>query len=324
MISVRTLACAGFLFFIFSVVLALPVMVLAEDVTAFGELNAKGEVFIGSDDASWMPSGPSYPLLQDSVIKTESGFASLFLNDSSRVDMSKETVIAISSFDADHTVKLSKGIIAFNIAPLSSLSIVTPSSIVSVRKSTDMIHKVSVSDDGRVLGAVTVSETGTDVKSISGTITISTDASVIKNIITGEQMFVGTDQSMKVYKAQAGEIIKKHDRLEIKTNGLEGIYRVDAEGNIQIFNINMHVEGLTEAEAAELVATVLSKQRPSTFVNILDDEIIAALFPMGETAAAVGTAATFGVVVTVISTKNNGPWDDNRVASPSGFGFQIQ
>ena len=86
----------------------------------------------------------------------------------------------------------------------------------------------------------------------------------------------------------------------------------------------MHVEGLTEAEAAELVATVLSKQRPSTFVNILDDEIIAALFPMGETAAAVGTAATFGVVVTVISTKNNGPWDDNRVASPSGFGFQIQ
>lgn len=318
MISFKSFSIAGLILFIFTGVLFSSVLVSAEDLTAFGELHANGEVFIGSDDETWVPSGSLYPLLQNTVIKTEDGFAALFLNDSSRVDISKETVIAINSSEADHTVKLSKGVVAFNISPSSSLSVITPTSHVSVRRSTDVIHKVSVSNDGRVLGVITVSEKGTEVKSIIGTITVSTEASVIKSVSTGESMFVGTDQAMKVYKTQAGEIIQKGDRLEIKTNGLEGIYKVDAEGNIKILNINVHVEGLTEAEAAKLVADVLSKQPQSTLVNILDDETIAALFPKGgENLGAAATATIFAGTTVVISTKDNGPWDDDKkFASP--------
>lgn len=315
MISSNRFSLACLILFIFTGVIFSSVLVSAENITAFGELNAKGEVFIGSDDETWMPSGSSYPLLQNTVVKTENGFASLFLNDSSRVDISKETVIAINSSKADHTVKLSKGIVAFNIAPSSTLSVITPSSSVSVRKSGDVVHKVSVSNDGRVLGVITVSEKGTDVKSIAGTITVSTEASVIKNISTGESMFVGTDQAMKVYKTQAGEIIEKGDRLEIKTNGLEGIYKVDADGNIKILNINIHVEGLTEAEAAKLVADVLSKELPKTFVNIIDDEIIAAaLFPARAGAIAAAEVA-LATGITIYSNNKSHP----RIASPFTF-----
>ncbi len=317
MISFKSFSIAGLVLFIFTGLLFSSVLVSAEDRTAFGELHAKGDVFIGSDDKTWMPSGSSYPLLQNTVIKTENGFASLFLNDSSRIDISKETVIAVHSSDADHTVKLSKGVVAFNIIPSSSLTVRTPSASVSVRKSGDVVHKVSISNDGRVLGVITVSEKGTEVKSITGMITVSTEASVIKSISTGESIFVGTDQAMKVYKTQAGEIIQKGDRLEIKTNGLEGIYKVDAEGNIKILNINVRVEGLTEDEAAKLVADVLSKQPKSTLVNILDDEIIGALFPAGENLGAAAVATLFAGTTVVISTKDDGPWDDDKkFASP--------
>jgi hypothetical protein len=314
-----TVLIAGGVFFTSS-------LVSAQAIMALGELNAKGEVFVGSSDGKWTPSGSTYPLLQNTAIKTKDGLASLFLIDGSRIDLSKETIAVVDGNPADYTMKLSKGIIAFNVMSASSFTVTSPSSIVLIGKSTDVLHKVSVKNEGRVLGVIIVNDKGTEIRSIAGTMTVSTNNAVIKQIATGENMFVRADNTFKVYKTQADaedkgtRIIQAGDRVEVKTNGLEGIYKVDPEGNITILNVKMHLEGMTEAEAAELVATVLNKELPVTLVNILDDVIIGAVYSPGEKAGALFVGATFIGTTTAISLMGDGPWDDEKkLASPAGF-----
>jgi hypothetical protein len=301
-------------------------LVSAQSIMALGELNAKGEVFVGSSDGKWAPSGSTYPLLQNTSIRTKDGFASLFLIDSSRIDLSKETIAVVDGTPANVTMKLTQGVIAFNMVTSSSFTVTSPSSTISIGKSADVVHKVSLKNQKRALGVIIVNDKGTEIKSIAGVMTISTNNAVVRQIATGENMFVRADNTFKVYKTQATandkgtRIIQAGHRVEVKTSGLEGIYKIDPEGNITILNIKMHLEGLTEAEAAELVAKVLSKELPVTLVNILDDEIVAALFPASEKAGALFVGATFVGTSTAISLMGDGPWDDEKkLASPYGF-----
>jgi hypothetical protein len=57
MISFKSFSIAVLILFIFTGVLFSSVLVSAEDLTAFGELHANGEVFIGSESGLTMKHG---------------------------------------------------------------------------------------------------------------------------------------------------------------------------------------------------------------------------------------------------------------------------
>lgn len=175
----------------------------AQSINTLGEIKTTGSVYIRSSVGQWMTVEKTYPLLQNSAIKTAIGSASLFFKDGARVDISNNSAAVISGSSSDHKIHLSQGIIAFNINASSSLSVVTPSTTVFINKGGDLIHKVGLKKQQRTLGAISVTEKGTEIRSISGKILASLSASESKAITSGESLLIANDGKYKIYKTQA-------------------------------------------------------------------------------------------------------------------------
>jgi len=176
--------------------------VYAESVDVLGEIKSTGKVFIASSNGGWLPAKASYPMLENTGIKTEDGTAALYFRDGSRADVSKNSIASVRGSGSDFSISLSRGVIAFNMTSMATLSVLTPASTVSVNVKNSPVQKVSLSKE-RVLGAVAVSEKGTEVRSISGRIVVSVPAGENRMISTGESVFIGADSSVRVYKTQA-------------------------------------------------------------------------------------------------------------------------
>lgn len=176
--------------------------VFAQSVNVLGEIKSTGKVFISSSNGGWLPAKTSYPLLENIGIKTEDGTAAVYFRDGSRTDIAKNSRASVSGSGSGYSVSLSKGVIAFNMTSTAALSVVTPSSTVSVNMMNSPVQKVSLSKE-RVLGAIAVTEKGTEVRSISGRISVTAAAGETRMVSTGESIFIGPDSSFKVYKTQA-------------------------------------------------------------------------------------------------------------------------
>lgn len=189
-----------FIIFIFSLVNIAGVS--AQNVSVLGEIQASGKVFIGSSSGKWTPAMPTYPLLQDTGIRTEDGSASISFKDGSRVDFSRDTIASITGEAPNYSIHLAKGVIAFNITSASSLSIATPSASISLNGRDSLVRKVGHEKPGRVLGVISVTEKGTEVRNISGKILVSASATGSRQLTNGESMLVGPDSNYKVHKTQ--------------------------------------------------------------------------------------------------------------------------
>jgi hypothetical protein len=176
--------------------------VYAQSVNVLGEIKSTGKVFIASSNGGWLPAKASYPLLENTGIKTEDGTAALYFRDGSRADVSKNSLASVGGSGSDFSIRLSKGVVAFNMTTMASLSVLTPASTVSVNMKNSPVQKVSLSKE-RVLGAIAVTEKGTEVRSISGRISVTASAGETRIVSTGESIFIGADSSVRVYKTQA-------------------------------------------------------------------------------------------------------------------------
>lgn len=278
----------------------------AQSVLTLGEIHATGTVFIESSYGNWQPSAKTYPLLQGTKIKTGEGSASLHFRDGSRVDLSKNTMAVIEGSSSDVSVKLVSGVIAFNISPASSLTVSTASTDVSVNSRKGIVQKVFLESAGWSLGAVSVSDKGTEVKSISGKIFVSVSSSDMKLVAPGENIFIGSDGKYNVYKTQAirsDHRIKNGDLLEVKTEGFEGIYKVDSKGTISLpANKNFHVAGLTTAEAEKMIADSLGKSLEKTIVTIVEQKKIIPLVEQNKSAGLLAKSSGENIAAIAIGT----------------------
>lgn len=175
----------------------------AQSINTLGEIKTTGSVYIRSSVGEWMTAGKTYPLLQNSAIKTTDGSASLFFKDGARVDISNNSGAVISGSSSDHKIHLSQGIIAFNINASSSLSVATPSTTVFINKRENHIRKVGFEEQQRTLGVISVTEKGTEIRNISGKILASLSASESKTITSGESLLIANDGKYKIYKTQS-------------------------------------------------------------------------------------------------------------------------
>lgn len=177
--------------------------VSAQSIAVLGEVKAIGVVSIESAGGQWLSAPATYPLLQNTGIKTGEGSASLYFRDGSRVDLSNNSLAVIDGSGSDYTVRISKGTLAFNMAPGASLLVMTASASVTVNKRSSLIQKVSLEKSGRVLGVISSSDKGTEVRCISGRVAIEMTPTETKLLSSGESIFVGLDSTYKVYHTQA-------------------------------------------------------------------------------------------------------------------------
>jgi hypothetical protein len=179
----------------------------AQNVTALGEIQTSGTVYIKSSDGRWVSAGPAYPLLPDTAIKTEEGAASIYFKDGSRVSLSKESAAIVDGAPGRYAVNLLNGVMVFNINPAASLSVATATANVTIGDNAGIVQKVAYekkgSVKGSILGAITVSDKGTEVRSISGPISVGLNSSDKRLIASGESIFVDNDNKYKIYKTQA-------------------------------------------------------------------------------------------------------------------------
>ncbi|MDP2157840.1 MAG: FecR domain-containing protein [Nitrospirota bacterium] len=177
--------------------------VSAQSIAALGEVRTNGKVFIETTGKQWLSAPSTYPLLQNTGIKTEEGSASLYFKDGSRIDLSKNSLAVVDGSGSHYTVQMAKGILAFNMAPGASLSVQTASASVSVNKKNALVQKVSVEKSGRVLGVISSSEKGTEVRCISGRVAIEVTPTETKLLSSGESIFIDANSKYKVYNTQA-------------------------------------------------------------------------------------------------------------------------
>ncbi len=177
---------------------------LAQGVAVFGEIRVSGRVFVKSSDGQWSMTAPSYPLLQDTAIKTGQGTAFLSLKDGSQVFLSEHSEALAGVLDGRYLVNLHSGKLAFNIVPGASMAVTTPTASVLIEGGKGLVRKVShdISTSGRTSGVVSVSEKGTEVRSYYGTISVSVNAAILKALSPGEGIFVGTGNTYRVFKVQ--------------------------------------------------------------------------------------------------------------------------
>lgn len=175
----------------------------AQSISVLGEVRTHGKAFIASASGQWQAAPATYPLLQNTGIKTDDGSAALYFKDGSRIDISKDSLAVIDGSSSHYAVQLSTGIAAFNIAPNTSVSLQTPSALVSINKKGSLVQKVSLETSGRVLGVISSTDKGTEVRCISGRISIDVTPTETKLISSGESLFVDAASKYKVYNTQA-------------------------------------------------------------------------------------------------------------------------
>jgi len=177
-------------------------VVSAQSVDVLGDIKSSGKVFVASANGTWLPIKSTYPIIENTGIKTADGTASLYFRDGSRSDIAKDSLASVAGSASDFSITLSTGVIAFNMTGTAKLSIFTPSATVFVNAKNNPVQKVGLSRE-RVLGALAVTEKGTEVRSISGRIMVDVPAGESRVVSTGESIFVGADSSVRVYKTQA-------------------------------------------------------------------------------------------------------------------------
>ena len=211
--------------------------VSAQTVAVLGELQSTGKVFISSSAGKWVPAMPTYPLLQDTGIRTENGTASIFFKDGSRVDLSRDTVVSIAGGAPNYAIHLAKGVIVFSIKPVSSLSVSTPSASISVNSKDNIVQKVGYEKSSRMLGVISSNEKGTEVRSISGRIVVTSTAGT-KTLVTGESMLIGPDSKYEVYKTQGvGATDSAEEDSRLRAEALLFVGTTAGEGLI-IYGLN--------------------------------------------------------------------------------------
>lgn len=177
--------------------------VSAQSIAVLGEVKANGKVFIESAGGQWLSAPATYPLLQNTVIRTDDGSAALYFKEGSRIDIAKNSLAVVDGVGSQYTVRMSKGTLAFNMAPGASLSVETATASVSVNKKSSLVQKVSLEKSGRVLGIISSTDKGTEVRCISGRVAIDVTPIETKLLSSGESIFVDANRSYKVYNTQA-------------------------------------------------------------------------------------------------------------------------
>ena len=170
---------------------------LAESPIAFGEIKPAGDVMTESSTGQWVKMKEVYPLLKDTKLKTGEGIVSIITKDGSKIDLSRETEAIINVTDSNYTVTLvgcSKGTLSFNMTPPASLTVTTTQATLST---------VRVPSQANIQGMVINSDKGTDIRSISGRITVRPLGLQPKVLNTGESLFASLSDECKAIIAKA-------------------------------------------------------------------------------------------------------------------------
>ena len=171
----------------------------AQTVPVLGEITSSGKVFISSSTGQWSPAMPTYPLLNDTGIKTEDGVASIFFRDGSKVDLSSRSVVSVVSMPQGQTIRLTQGVISFNIPPVSSLSVSAASADI-----------LAIGGKEPVLGNISVRGTCIEVKSFTGNVQVTSSATGPKLLTSGGNVLFGDCNPAAVAAYSSGETTAKY------------------------------------------------------------------------------------------------------------------
>lgn len=193
-VAFTSLAAVAFIFTLIS-------PLFAQGVAAIGEVRPAGKILIKSSDGDWMTFEGSYPLMQNTAIKTEAESAQVYFRDGSRLSLANRTEARIDGSQGHYEVDLTSGTLAFNIGPAAALSVATPKAVVYINKM-ELAQKVADVKPARALGIISISDKGTEVRGIAGRIVVDAGASGYKVVGAGESLLIDGPKA-KVYRAEA-------------------------------------------------------------------------------------------------------------------------
>lgn len=181
------------------VILSYSSSVSARDITVIGEARMIGQCFVKSAAGRWLPAPTSYPVAQDTTIRTGDGSAAIYFKDGSMAFFCPGSEAAISGSFDNYVINLLKGRVAFNVMPAASLSVgAGPASALVNGKENSARHRPS-----HIRGTVTLRSSSTRILSIDGMMTASINSYRITDMNAGDVVLIGPDDTPRVFPAGA-------------------------------------------------------------------------------------------------------------------------
>ncbi len=177
----------------------------AQGIMVIGEARMTGKSFLKSADERWLPAPTTYPVVQDTSIRTGEGSAAVYFIDGSRVSFPRDSEGVISGSQYQYSIDLVRGRIAFNIAPGASLSVGAGSASILIDNNKKIVRKVSYETPEHMRGVVTLGKNGLEVRSIAGMVSVGINSSMVRDLKAGEAIVINPDNTYRVITAQAVE-----------------------------------------------------------------------------------------------------------------------
>jgi len=177
----------------------------AQGIMVIGEARMTGKSFLKSADERWLPAPTTYPVVQDTSIRTGEGSAAVYFKDGSRVSFPRDSEGVISGSPYQYSIDLVRGRIAFNIAAGASLSVGAGSASIIIDNNKKIVRKVSYETPEHMRGVVTLGKNGLEVRSIAGMVSVGINSSIVRDLKAGEAILINRDNTYRVITVQAVE-----------------------------------------------------------------------------------------------------------------------
>lgn len=181
-----------------------PALAIDPPTNILGDVVASGSSEMKVAFNRWISiSGKTFPVIDGAGLRSGNGMMSLIFRDAVRMEVGKNSEIAVSGSRGNYSIDVTKGQIAFSVPKGVSFSVKTPTSTIQTKASTGLIQNVSFASQDDIRGVVTYDGKGTRVTSINGTLVIKSGLGVhLQTVSSGNSIYVEGKDSGRVRTVQ--------------------------------------------------------------------------------------------------------------------------
>ncbi|MBI5181969.1 MAG: FecR domain-containing protein [Nitrospirae bacterium] len=194
---------------------------LEPSANILGDAVGSGNVEIKTTFNNWISiAGKTHPVVNGAYLRSGVGRISIILKDGARLELGKDSLIAVSGSRGTYAIDLKKGRIAFTVPDGIIFSVSTPSATVHVPSTTAaMFQKTNSVPQRSTKGIIRYDEKKTTVISINGKLMVNDPNGGAQMLAAGEAIYITPmGKGFNIIPAQLAEVedVEEAEPIDMK------------------------------------------------------------------------------------------------------------
>jgi hypothetical protein len=177
-------------------------------VSTIGTVNGTKDAFVKTAFGSWAPlEGKTYPAVDGTALKAENGVTALTTKDLAGIQGGTQSEFIVRGTTGSYAVELQKGPLGFRVPADVTLTVSTPTAIITVESKRGHVTKASRDPKSDRYGVIIFDGKGTKVASLNGTVgVVNLNGSSRQVLAKGATVYVsGGDEGFRISLAQLAQ-----------------------------------------------------------------------------------------------------------------------